>query len=609
MTKRSSPDRAAVEGSAAMTSEPAPPPGARAAPALWIALLVVACLQAVLAFAPGMWGWGFNLLRFLPRGPGWAIWIAGTLLLIPALARPIARGLERVDGRRALALAVAWVAGAAVLAWCLPDRVSFTGDFQLRQGAALEPLPPGHVFPQALPLDVALHYHLLRFLIGVGFPSADHAARALGALEAAVLAGLALAFARALGLRGAAALGAASIVLFGGWLGLFTGYSKAFTEVVVLLVAIAVLARGALPAGAGLTRLGLALALAFALHRSSLAFLPAGAVALVMGMRARGISSRRSPGVIVAVAAPVGVLVALFPQLLTTLTGFDPVHHLAPPEVMHGGGVLGAAFAPRHLLDLVNLVALLSPAVLILPALILAAGPGLLRGRDALLLLALAVPQLLLMLLVHPSQGVFRDWDVFAPAGVALALLAALAVGRILSARPAYDWLGVSAAAAVMAPSILWLVHSADPDRGLDRVVAFATEAPLRSEVERGLIWEFVGTSANVHGHAERAANAMAQAAALAPSPRVMMEWGMAEAARGEYATARRAFEQAAARDPRQPRIWLNLVNTCMRLDDLPGARRAAEQMVRLMPGNAPAAQMLSEIERLEAERQHRDPR
>ena len=76
-----------------------------------------------------------------------------------------------------------------------------------------------------------------------------------------------------------------------------------------------------------------------------------------------------------------------------------------------------------------------------------------------------------------------------------------------------------------------------------------------------------------------------------------------------EYATARRAFEQAAARDPTQPRIWLNLVNTCMRLDDLAGARHAAEQMVRLMPGNAPAAQMLAEIERREAERRYPDPR
>jgi hypothetical protein len=611
MTKRSAPENAAAERRAGAAAAPRAAAGVRAALALWIALLAVSCLWAALALVPGMWGWGFNLLRFLPPVPGWAIWTASALLLAPAVARPVARGLERVGGARRLRLplALAWVAGAAWLAWCLPDRVAFTGDFLLRQGAALDPLPPRHLFPQALPLDVALHYHLLRLVIGAGIAGTDAAARGLGALEAAALAGLALAFARVLGLRGVAALAAASIVLFGGWLGLFTGYSKAFAELVVMVVAIAVLALRARPAGAGLTLLGLALALSFALHRSSLAFLPAGALALAMGARARGVSFARSPGVLVAVAAPLVVLVALLPRLLGTITGFDRVHHLASFEVMHGGGVWRAALAPLHLLDLVNLVALLSPAALILPVLVLAAGPGLLRGRDALLLLALAVPQLLLMLLVHPSQGLFRDWDVFAPAGAALALLAALAVGRILSASPAYRWLGVSVSAAVAGPAALWLIHSADLDRGLDRVAAFATGPPLRSEAERGQTWEFLGTCANVHGRTELAGDAMERAAALTPSARVMMEWGMAEAARGEYAVARRAFEQAAARDSMQQRVWLSLVHACMRLDDLAGARHAAEQLVRLKPGDATAARLLAEIERREAEGKREDRR
>jgi cytochrome c-type biogenesis protein CcmH/NrfG len=613
MTKSSPPDhsRSGRREGAAAAAGPASAFGARGARTLWLALVVLASLWAAGAFAPGMGGWGFNVLRFSPPVPGWTIWAASALLLVPALARPIAHALERAGESRRLrlALTLAWVAGAAALAWGLPDRVAFTGDFLLRQGAALDPLPPRHVFPQALPLDVALHYHLLRLAIGAGLASTETAARVLGALEAASLAGLGLAFARALGLRDAAGLAAASIVLFGGWLGLFTGYSKAFTELVVLEVAIAVIALRALPAGAGLPWLGVALALAFALHRSALAFIPAGVLALVMGARARGAAGARSPGVIAAVAMPLGVLVALSPWLVRTLTGFDWAHHMAPPQVLHGGGLWGAALAPLHLLDLVNLVALLAPVALLLPALVLAAGRGLLRGPEGRLLLALAVPQLVLMLLVHPSQGAFRDWDVFAPAGVALALLASLAVVRILGASPAYRWLGVSVAAAVAAPATLWLVHAADFDRGLDRVVAFASEAPVRSEVERGLTWEFLGTSANVHGRTELAADAMGHAAALTPSARVIMEWGMAEAARGDYGMARRAFEQAAARDPTQQRIWMNLVNTCMRLDDLAGARRAAQQLVRLMPGNAPAAQMLAEIERREAAQRREDPR
>ncbi len=608
---RATEGRAAIARGGATADAPRAGTSDRAGLTLWVALFALSCLWAALAFAPGMWGWGFDALRFLPRGPGWAIWGAGTLLLAPLVARPIAGAFDRAGGglRPQMLLALVWIVGAALLTWALPDRVAFTGDSLLREGAALEPLPPLHLFPQALPLDVALHYRLLRLLVAAGLPGPDVAARLLGSLEAALLAGLALAFARVLGLRGSAALAASSIAFFGGWLGLFTGYSKAFTEMVVLVLAVAVLALRALPAGAGLTSLGFALALAFALHRSSLALLPAGAVALVLGARARAAPTRRTPGVIAAFAVPAAVLVALAPRLLGTFTGFDWIHHLVPPEVARGGGAWASAFAPIHLLDLVNLVALLSPVVLVLPALLLAGGWGLLGGREGLVLLLLAVPQLLLMLFVHPSQGVFRDWDVFAPAGVALALLAALAIGRLLHASPTRRGLGVSVSAAVVAPALSWLLHSANLDRGLERVTAFASEVPLRSEVERGLTWEFLGTSANVRGRAEEAAEAMAHAATLTPSARVLMEWGMAEAARGDYASARRAFEQAATRDPSQPRVWLNLVNICMRLDDLAGAHHAAEQLVRLMPGDTRPAEMLAEIERRQAGREPQAPR
>ena len=64
-----------------------------------------------------MWGWGFDALRFLPRGAGWAIWAAAALLLAPLVARPIAGALDGVDEARRLPLTVAWMAGAALLAW------------------------------------------------------------------------------------------------------------------------------------------------------------------------------------------------------------------------------------------------------------------------------------------------------------------------------------------------------------------------------------------------------------------------------------------------------------------------------------------------------------
>ena len=41
-----------------------------------------------------------------------------------------------------------------------------------------------------------------------------------------------------------------------------------------------------------------------------------------------------------------------------------------------------------------------------------------------------------LLLFIHPIQGVFRDLEMFAPAGLALAMLAAYVLGRSLGYGP-----------------------------------------------------------------------------------------------------------------------------------------------------------------------------
>ena len=618
MTTPSPEEARAGAARAARSATPAPgdPPqrtpgragaGGTGALAVWIALVALAALSATLALSPGMAGWGFNLLRFVAPARGWTLWAAGTLLLIPALARPVAAGLaalrERAShsaGLRA-ALAAAWVLGAALLVWSLPDRVAFTGDFLIRQGAALESLPPAVLFPQALPLDNLLHYHLPRLLIQSGVKGPDRAARLIDAVEAAALAALALGFAAVVAPGGAAAPGLAALVLFGGWLSLLTGYGKAFSELTVLAVAIAVLGMRLRSSGAGLAGLGLTLAVALALHRSALAFLPAGSLALAGGLRARGRGAWRSPATWIGVLAPLATLIVLLPRLTHTIGGFDVAHHIAPAGVAGFGGVMGAAFAPGHLLDLVNLVGQLAPVALTLPIALLVAGPRLLGGREGALLLALAAPQLLMLLFVHPTQGVFRDWDVFAPAGVSLAMLAALAVSR-MAADARWRWLPVPAAAAAVVAATLGLLQWADLERGITRVAAFATEPPPRSDSERGETWEFLGTCANQLGRPEQAAEAMSHAAALIPSTRVLMEWGLSEATRGNYHVARGAFEQAIARDSTQSRLWLNLLAVCVRLDDQAGIHRAAEALRRLNPDDPRIHQMLEAIERRGAE-------
>ena len=71
-------------------------------------------------------------------------------------------------------------------------------------------------------------------------------------------------------------------------------------------------------------------------------------------------------------------------------------------------------FAGARPADLVvSVIGLLSPLALALPFGLIALGRwGSSRARGTLLA-ALALPWLAMLLLIHPPQGMFRDWDDF----------------------------------------------------------------------------------------------------------------------------------------------------------------------------------------------------
>ena len=112
----------------------------------------------------------------------------------------------------------------------------FVGDFLLRQGSAEESIAPARIYPQALPLDVLLHYLIPHWVLKTFEVDPNWTNRIVGAIYGAILAFLAIAFARRLGTRGSALMAVAATIFFGGWLLLFTGYGKAFAEMSWILV-------------------------------------------------------------------------------------------------------------------------------------------------------------------------------------------------------------------------------------------------------------------------------------------------------------------------------------------------------------------------------------
>jgi tetratricopeptide (TPR) repeat protein len=562
--------------------------GAGSAVALWLALIALAGARAALAFVPTMHGWSLNLHRFLDPTAAWPLWTLAALALIPALARRALPALsilgERIVKSPRLGTLAAMVLAAALVA-CLPDRTQYVGDFLLRQDTLEAPVDAAEWYPQALPLDLALHDTAARAaMVALGLdPNGE--GRLLGAIEAALLAAAALAFARALGHRGAAGLAVASAVFFGGALTLLTGYNKAFSDLSLLVAAAGLFGIAVVRTGRGLLAMGVTLALAFTIHRAAYGLLPFAVVVWLSWFRIHGAAGLRRPGAWAAAAFPLVTLGVMAPRVIAIVTGFDP-HHFVPEGAPGSGGVLAGVFAGTRGLDFANLLVMLSPLGIALPFALPALGGARLQSREALALGSLVLPLVGTAFFLHPGQGLARDWDVFAPFGVAVSLVVAWVVGEALRAAPRWEWLALPIALGVAVPSVQWLLHEADRGRGLARVEAIAHEPPPRTRAERYSNWQYLGHRFYREERWEQAADAFSKAAEVVPSPHILRQWAAAESQAGHYEQARAVFRRLIAGNENDGTAWLGLAVASYRLADTVETRRACREVVRLDPGN-----------------------
>jgi tetratricopeptide (TPR) repeat protein len=567
---------------------PAPVPAEAAERAVWMLAAMAALLalaRGALALAPTMWLWGLNVLAFVAPVPGWALWALSALALVPPLARRVlptlARAGDAIADRPALA-PVALGAFLAGVALALPDRIQLVGDYLLRVGTARGQIPTDTVFPQALPLDLALHYTVpSRLALAFGGDPND-VSRAIGALEAGLFGALAVAFARALRLRGAPAAAAAALVAFGGALGMFTGFAKVFSELCLATATFALLGIRVVRDGRGLLPLSLAVSAALLLHRSALGFLPPLVLVWALWLRAHGAGGAwRRPQALAAFGLPWLTLALMLPRIRAAIASTDRFHFTRNgADLPH---LLGAAFGPLHLVDLGNLLLLLSPLA---PAVLLAVplAPALRRRPECAVLLALLAPFVGLLLFVHPRQGQFRDWDVFTAAGVAVSLIAAWLAGEALRGSPRHAWLAAALVICALAPALQWLMHNHDMRRGMARVEAYLAGPPVRGSEERALLHNFLALRHEAINQLDAAAESYARAAELAPSPRILMEWSMAESSRGNYAGAQRILEDLVTRAPDMIMAWSGLAYVSWKMGDTAECRRAAENALRIKP-------------------------
>jgi tetratricopeptide (TPR) repeat protein len=522
------------------------------------------------------------------------------LCLVPAVGAmldPVAADLGRRLERGWRGPALAAVAAGLVLL-LFPDRIHYVGDSLLRADAVTEGVPARALTPQALPLDVWFHSMLPGWLGALGISPAL-AIRLIGAVEAGVLAALSIGFARVLGLRRAALVGAAALTFWGGWLALFAGFGKAFAELVVAALALAGLGIATLR-GRQSIAFGAVLAGTLLLHRSALGFLPAAAWAMWLG---------RGPRRWLAALVPALAFVLLAPRLWESLRTFDTTHFAAAGETI--AAAAARLFAPLRLLDLANLALFLVP---LLPLLFLVGGrrhpgPPLLAPAERRFLLLLALPFVVALFFLRPAQGTPRDFDDYSTGAMAVAVLLAARVGSALRVPARAGALAAAIALGAAAPVIAWLALQGDVERGLARVEAMAAGPPARTQAERAWTLDYLGGRWFRAGRYDRAAAELERAAALAPSPRIVLGWSAAAERSRDFAGAERAYrllyERASLMEGGQ-RVRAvaigGLAVSAARRHDWVEARRWAEQGVRESPGDSAAAALLGRVVEAQAD-------
>ena len=551
---------------------------------VYYSLLALLVARVLVTPWPTMWLWGLNTQRFLVL-PGVLLSLAAmTLPFSRRFGEPVARALAGFGDR--LAALRTWRLGVAALlalgVWLLDDRTLFTGDALIRNGASASPEFLAR-FKQALPLELLLFEHLPLALQTAGLPEGLWS-RLVGLIAALTLAWAALGLGREFARRGASLVAVASLVACGGWLTTFTGLGKPAAVLCALTAIAALQAVRAARTGRGIASLGLTVFAALALHRAGLLLLPVWGLALGLAALAPEASSRPRAGSIWALALlPLGALGLLGTRIFQIVATIDIPTHVA------------AAASPWRVLDLANLALLMVPAgVALLPGAIAAAGRGW-RTREALVLVVLVAPWLAAAAVSSPAQGIFRDLDFFAPAGVAAAALAAWWLCRLPGddARAKRVAVAITLTSAAAALQLLLCFH--DPTSGLERVRAWLAEPPARTASEREPVWDFLALRAFALRQWPLAAAACEQASRIAPNPRILIMLGIARTYVGDATGAAAAYRAVIARSPFEPVAWAGLAGVAARSGQQALADSARSRL-RMFPQTGPRAREMRAV-------------
>ena len=544
--------------------------------------------------------WGIDQWRYLPGPAVILLLMLGLLPLIPSFRKGLVGLAERGDssklalrlkGRPSVGVPLL-LAAAALLFWSFRQATHFLGDGNLW----IKTIETGQLCRSwDLMVSCSLYTVLSRFIGIFGGLGAQTAAAMISVASGLLFLTFTWKTVRQLSEKREEQVFLLLAVLSTGSMMLFFGYIEAYPPAAAGLMIYLYFAARALGGRGGPNAAAIACAAAIILHPSMIALLPSLVVLYIFRRGTRpGAGSRYLAVASVTVIAGLAALWALQRWRL-----FGGYFHESFLPILEGGArnrVPYAILSWGGLVDLLNELLLVCPMILFSAVLLFRRERGVDEGFDRRVIFfgTVSLYFVLIFIVGNKLLGVSRDWDVFAPMAVPMALFTAVVLLNRYR-RNARD-LALFASFVFALHTAPWIAINASTGLSLQRF-ADLTLNRRWSDFARGYACDALGTYYLYNNDKSRSLGySIASVKADPGNVRYLYNAATRHMMSGRHDDAVRMFENVVQRKPDYLDARLNLGTIYMNLDRLGDARKEFLEAIRIDSTSAAACCKLAHI-------------
>jgi len=496
---------------------------------LSISLVLFAAIHLIPVLTGGSGPWGLDQLLYFSKTTAFVLAVFAASLAVPKMQSALGNIADAVGRRSGRPWHAAARAGSAIsaltvsvlLLWRFRNATHFLGDGYLWAGHLLKT----RVFNE--PVSSWLYRGIYQLLNGPHLPLRASPVEA-SAITSVICAVPFLVFAYK-----TAALTAGKhrdsvfvmlALLSNGMMMLFFGYVETYPVIAVGVMTFVYFGIKYIKGLSGPAPAVAALLITVLLHFSAIALLPGCAVLFWTGKR--GALRWKRYFLMISICVIGGLAVLWILQGTMAFSGFFHDKFLPLFAGTHRNRVAYPLFSLETIFDLFNEIVLVCPIFLFIV-------PGLLRRRGErdettekilMFLATTAIFYVLEFLVFNENIGVSRDWDLFSPLAVPLALMTALIlIERFPGSRGP---LPATVLAVIIVHTAPWILLNADRERSELRFVNLV-EAGYWSDHARGYGYSTLGTYYSRHGKTEHAIR-FTEAASNADRGNVKLKYNLA---------------------------------------------------------------------------------